>query len=95
MKRELRVTELAKPFAMSLNAVSKHIQILERAGFGVAVGSRAVTSCCSTRLPLEEVSTWVEKSRVFWSARLDALDELLKAENAAATPQPAEKWKPK
>jgi DNA-binding MarR family transcriptional regulator len=95
MQTELRVTELAKPFAMSLNAVSKHIRILERAGL---VSRRRVWRehlVSFNSEPLEQVSAWIEKSRAFWSARLDALDELLKAEDTAATQQPDKKGKRK
>src|ERR1700682_5730226 len=95
MKIELGVTELARPFAMSLNAVSKHIRILERAGL---VSRRRVwrehlVSFHSETL--EQVSSWIENARAFWCARLDALDELLKAEDAAVTQQPEKKRKPK
>jgi DNA-binding transcriptional ArsR family regulator len=95
MQTELRVTELANPYTMSLAAVSKHIRVLERAGL---VKRRRVWRehlVSFNSQPLEEVSAWIEKTRAFWSARLDALDELLKAEDAAQTPQPAKKGKPK
>jgi DNA-binding transcriptional ArsR family regulator len=94
MAREARVTELAEPFAMSLPAVSKHIRILERASL---VRRRRVWRehfVSFNPAPLEEVSTWVEKTRAFWSARLDALEELLKAEVAAAS-QPRRDRQPK
>src|SRR5580704_15979863 len=94
MRTELRVTELARPFAMSLNAVSKHIRILERAGL---VSRRRVWRehlVSFNPEPLKAVSAWIEKTRAFWSARLDALDELLKAEDAAAAQQPDQKGKP-
>jgi DNA-binding transcriptional ArsR family regulator len=95
MRAELRVTELARPFAMSLNAVSKHIRILERAGL---VNRRRVWRehlVSFNSEPLKQVSVWIEKSRAFWSARLDALDELLKAEDAAASHERGKKGKPK
>jgi DNA-binding transcriptional ArsR family regulator len=95
MQAELRVTELAEPFAMSLNAVSKHIRVLEQAGL---VSRRRVWRehfVSFNPEPLEQVSTWIEKSRAFWSARLDALDELLTAEDAALTQQPDKKGKSK
>jgi DNA-binding transcriptional ArsR family regulator len=88
MRREARVTELAEPFAMSLTAVSKHIRVLERARL---VRRRRVwrEHLVSFRPePLDEVAHWVEKTRAFWNARLDALDELLQAEEAAEA-QPA------
>jgi DNA-binding transcriptional ArsR family regulator len=84
-RKELRVTELAEPFDMSLNAVSKHIRMLERAGL---VSRRRVWRehlLSFNAEPLEQVSAWTEKTRRFWSARLDALDELLKSEDAART----------
>src|SRR5208283_2759453 len=73
MQREARVTELAEPFSMSLPAVSKHIRILERARL---VRRRRVwrEHLVSFRPePLDEVAAWVEKTRAFWNARLDAL----------------------
>ena len=88
MRREARVTELAEPFAMSLTAVSKHIRVLERARL---VRRRRVwrEHLVSFRPePLDEVAHWVEKTRAFWNARLDALEELLQAEDAAEA-QPA------
>jgi DNA-binding transcriptional ArsR family regulator len=95
MQAELRVTQLARPFAMSLNAVSKHIRILERAGL---VNRRRVWRehlVSFNPEPLDQVSAWIEKSRAFWTARLEALDELLKAEDAAATQKPVQKGRPK
>jgi DNA-binding transcriptional ArsR family regulator len=81
MHRELRVTELAEPFDISLNAVSKHIRTLERAGL---VSRRRVWRehfVSFNSEPLEPVSAWIEKTRRFWTARLDELDELLKSED--------------
>src|SRR5580692_10657252 len=72
MRRETRVTELAEPFDISLNAVSKHIRVLERARL---VRRRRVWREHLVSFnpgPLEEVSAWIEKSRAFWSPRLDA-----------------------
>jgi DNA-binding transcriptional ArsR family regulator len=92
---ESRITELARPFAVSLNAVSKHIRILERAGL---VSRRRVWRehlVSFNPQPLEQVSAWIEKSRAFWNARLDALDELLKAEDAAASRRTDQRGEPK
>jgi DNA-binding transcriptional ArsR family regulator len=82
MQRESRVTELAAPFDMSLNAISKHIKVLEEASL---VRRRKVWRehyVSFNPRPLEEASAWIEKRRAFWNARLDALDALLKAEDA-------------
>jgi DNA-binding transcriptional ArsR family regulator len=87
MRHESRVTELAEPFAISLNAVSKHISVLERAGL---VRRRRVWRehiVSFNPAPLDELSAWIEKTRTFWTTRLDALDALLKAEDDAAARQ--------
>jgi DNA-binding transcriptional ArsR family regulator len=78
---EARVTELAAPFDMSLNAVSKHIRILERAKL---VRRRCVGRdhfLSFNRKQLDEVATWIETQRAFWTARLDKLEALLEAED--------------
>jgi DNA-binding transcriptional ArsR family regulator len=94
MKQESRVTELAEPFAISLNAVSKHIRILERAGLVRRRRAWREHLVSFRAEPLKGVSAWIDRTRAFWTARLDALEELLKAEDAAV--QPAEKGgKPK
>src|ERR1022692_1619367 len=83
MRQETRVTELAEPFAISLNAVSKHIRILERARL---VRRRRVWRehlVSFNPVPLDEVSAWIETHRKFWNDRLDALDALLKEEDEA------------
>jgi DNA-binding transcriptional ArsR family regulator len=84
MRRESRVTELAEPFKMSLNAVSKHIRVLERAHL---VRRRRVWRehlVSFNAAPLQEVSAWIEKSRGFWSVRLDALEAALREDDATA-----------
>jgi DNA-binding transcriptional ArsR family regulator len=84
MRRESRVTELAEPFSISLNAVSKHILILERAGLVRRRRAWREHLVSFNPAPLDEVSEWIEKRRSFWTSRLDALDALLKAEDAKA-----------
>ena len=80
-KGEARVTELAQPFTMSLNAVSKHIRILERARLvrRRCVGREHFLSL--NRGPLDEAMAWIEAQRAIWASRLDALGALLQAEN--------------
>jgi len=76
---EARVTDLAAPFAMSLNAVSKHIRILERAALisRRRAGREHVLSL--TPAPLDEAAAWIESQRQFWTNRLDALEQALAA----------------
>lgn len=78
---EARVTDLAAPFAMSLNAVSKHIRILERASLVQRrrAGREHVLSL--NPAPLDEAAAWIEEQRQFWNARLDALERALAEHN--------------
>jgi DNA-binding transcriptional ArsR family regulator len=72
------VTELAKPFEMTLPAVSKHLKVLERAGL-IERGREAQWRPCQLRArPLEEAAEWVERYRDLWEERFDRLDEFLK-----------------
>jgi DNA-binding transcriptional ArsR family regulator len=86
---DARVTELAQPFAMSLNAVSKHIRMLERAR--LVRRRRAGREHILSLQPaaLDEAAAWINAQRAAWTARLDALDAILQAEDAAeSTPHP-------
>jgi len=83
------VTELAKPFAMSQPAISKHLKVLERAGL-VSRGREAQRR--PRRLeakPLAEATKWLERYRRYWEGnyqRLDALLEELKAKQKKRGP---------
>ncbi len=83
---EARVTELAQPFDMSLNAVSKHIRILERADLVRRRTAGREHFLSFNRQQLDELATWIETQRAEWNARLDALEALLKAEDEAKSP---------
>jgi len=79
---EARVTEVAAPFAISLNSVSKHIRLLERAGL---VRRRVCGRDHFLTLepkPFDELTRWMLKTREFWSSRLDSLEAALRAEDA-------------
>ena len=80
---EARVTELAHPFDMSLNAVSKHIRILERADLVRRRTSGRDHFLSFNRQRLDEVANWIETQRAAWNARLDALEALLREEDKA------------
>jgi len=72
------VTELAKPFAISLPAVTKHLKVLQRAGL-ITQGRQAQWRPCRLDAkPLREISDWVEQYRRFWEERLDRLDDYLR-----------------
>ena len=80
-KGEARVTEIAGPFDMSLNAVSKHIKILERANLVRRRRDGRDHYLSYNPKPLDAASTWIEKQRLAWSGRLDRLEQLLVAED--------------
>lgn len=75
------VTELADPFEMSLNAVSKHIRVLERAGLLKREVRGREHWCSLNPFPLKQVTDWAEPYRVFWEQRLDALEEFLRQDD--------------
>ena len=75
---EVSVTDLAKPFEMSLPAVSKHLKVLERAGL-IARGRNAQWRPCRLSAgPLKDVADWVEHYRRFWTESFDRLDNYLR-----------------
>lgn len=78
---EARVTEVARPFNMSLNAVSKHILVLERARLVKRrrVGRAHVLSYRPG--PLDAAAQWITGTRTFWASRLDALEHVLREED--------------
>jgi DNA-binding transcriptional ArsR family regulator len=72
------VTELAKPFSMTMPAVTKHLKVLERAGL-ITRGREAQWRPCRIEAgPLRDVSDWVERYRRFWEASFDRFEEYLK-----------------
>jgi DNA-binding transcriptional ArsR family regulator len=76
---EARVTEIAQPFAMSLNAVSKHILVLERACLVRRRRAGREHFLSFDPRPLDEAAKWIEAQRAIWTARLDQLEHLLRA----------------
>ncbi len=82
---EATVTELARPFAMSQPAISKHLKVLERAGL-ISRGQDAQRR--PRRLegkPLGEATEWLERYREFWEGNYQRLDALLEEMKAKQT----------
>jgi len=74
---EATVTELAKPFEISLPAISRHLKVLERAGL-IARGREAQWRPRTLRTePLKDAADWLEQYRRFWEESLDRLEEYL------------------
>jgi DNA-binding transcriptional ArsR family regulator len=88
---ETSVNEIAKPFAMSLPAVSKHLKVLEGAGL-ITRGRDAQWRPCKLEAgPLKDAAHWIENYRKFWEASLDRLEEYLsrlQSEPAKRTAKP-------
>jgi len=79
---EVRVTDLAAPFALSLNAVSKHLRVLEAAGLVRRRRAGREHWLSLDRTPLAAAATWIEQRRNLWSSRQEELEALLEAEQA-------------
>jgi DNA-binding transcriptional ArsR family regulator len=72
------VTDLARPYAMSLPAVSKHLRVLENAGLIRRRRRGRVHSLKLEAAPMRQASQWMEEYRRFWEGSLDRLDAYLK-----------------
>ena len=81
------MTEIAEPFDMSLNAVSKHIRVLERAGLIRREISGRDHFLTVNVEPLLEASTWIDDQKSFWESRLDALESFLQRKRRKAEKQ--------
>jgi len=72
------VTELAKPFPVSLPAISRHLKVLQRAGL-ISRNRLAQYRPSSLRAePLQEATAWIETYREVWESRMDRLDAHLR-----------------
>jgi len=74
---DLCVTELARPYSMSLPAVSKHLRVLEKAGLIRRRRSGRVHHLKLEAEPMKQANAWIEEYRKFWEGSLDRLEEYL------------------
>jgi DNA-binding transcriptional ArsR family regulator len=74
---EATVNELAAPFPISMQAISKHLNVLERAGLIARTREAQWRRCRLEPAPLRDVAGWVEQYRRHWEARYDTLGEYL------------------
>ena len=77
---EATVNELAEPFPISVQAVSKHLKVLERAGLITRGRSAQLRPSRLRGTPLRDAVDWLEGYRVFWQGSFDRLDERLQKE---------------
>jgi DNA-binding transcriptional ArsR family regulator len=71
------VTDLAKPHAMSLAAVSKHLIVLEKAGLVKRRRHGRVHSLALEAKPMKEARAWIDRYRKFWEGNLDQFEKYL------------------
>ena len=84
---EATVTELARPFEISLPAISRHLKVLERAGL-ITRGREAQWRPRTLQAePLKDAAEWLEQYRRFWEQSLDRLEEHMR-ELQARAPEP-------
>jgi DNA-binding transcriptional ArsR family regulator len=78
MAGDANVSELAEPFSISQPAISKHLNVLERAG--LISRTRAATARLShlEAAPMKEATMWMENYRQYWESSFDRLDDALK-----------------
>ncbi len=83
---EATVNELAEPFDVSLQAISKHLQVLERAGLITRGRDAQYRPCRLDTAPLEPAVDWIERHRAVWNDRFDRLGEHLRTIQQATPP---------
>ncbi len=85
---ETSVNELAKPFDMSLPAVSKHLKVLEGAGLITRGRDAQWRPCKLDAAPLKEAAGWIEYYRRFWEMSFDRLDDYLQRLQSQTSDKP-------
>jgi DNA-binding transcriptional ArsR family regulator len=76
-----RVTELAEPYGMSVNAISKHLFVLERAGLIRRSKTGHIQSCVLQAEPMATAEEWLGHYRRFWNSKLGQLAEFVEEPN--------------
>jgi len=80
--REQAISELAKPFDISLPAALKHVHVLEEAGLVSTHKLGRVRVCRFESKTLTEAQQWIERHTQYWNKQLDSLEKFLKSSNA-------------
>jgi DNA-binding transcriptional ArsR family regulator len=76
-EQPLSVSELARPFAMSLPAVMKHLDVLSDAGLVMRKKTGRTVACELNAAPMREAVAWLERYQRFWNESLDRLAALV------------------
>jgi DNA-binding transcriptional ArsR family regulator len=84
----LSVSELAQPFAMSLPAIMKHLDVLSGAGLVAREKTGRTVACRLTAKPMEQAMDWLNRYQRFWSDNLDRLAAFVEEEQWSANQAP-------
>jgi len=76
----LSISDLARPFPVSLPAIMKHLDVLSDAGLVMRSKQGRTVSCRLNAEPMEEAMGWLARYQRFWTQRLDALEAMLNAQ---------------
>lgn len=90
-REPLNVNAVAERFAISRPAISKHVRILTECGLLVVRQQGRERVCEANLQQLDQVSQWIEQYRLFWTSKLDALEQYLHQPAKAQKRQPAKK----
>ena len=90
-QQQMRVKELAEPFAMSLPAVSKHLRVLESAGLLKRRRMGREHHIELEPAPMRQAQAWIDQYRKFWEGSLDSLAEYLENESKPKKPNKTNK----
>lgn len=86
-EQSVSVSELARPFTMSLPAVMKHLDVLSDAGLITRTKTGRTVTCRLSAAPMEQAMDWLARYQRFWSEQLDRLAAFVEEE--ACSPSPA------
>jgi DNA-binding transcriptional ArsR family regulator len=85
-RQGLSVSELARPFAMSLPAIMKHLDVLSDAGLIVRTKTGRTVACRLNADPMQAATDWLNRYQRFWSDQLDRLAAFVEEESCPANP---------
>jgi DNA-binding transcriptional ArsR family regulator len=90
-RQDISVSELARPFAMSLPAIMKHLDVLSDAGLITRTKTGRTVSCRLTAAPMEQAMNWLARYERFWPAQIDRLAAFVEKDS---WPTPTSRSKP-
>jgi DNA-binding transcriptional ArsR family regulator len=76
-RADASITDLAGKFRMTLTGMKKHVGVLERAGLVTTAKAGRVRTCRLNPRALDREAAWIERHRLLWAARFEALDQLV------------------